>query len=158
MAPPMIVCVDDQTEVLNAVGKDLEELGEHLNICECDSAADARSVLDEAAEQAQPVAVILADCVMPEEDGVSLLTAIRDDARFPHTRCILLTGQASHGQTIEAINAAHIDRYLAKPWRPEELQQAVREQFTHWVLDSGADWQRYRSILDQDVLLKRLHG
>ncbi|MFW5829290.1 MAG: response regulator [Planctomycetota bacterium] len=158
MVRPMILCIDDQAEVLAAVTKDLDVLEPLFDIAACDDAADAREVLGEALASGQDVAVIVADCVMPGEDGVSLLHWVQEDGRLPHARKILLTGQASHDQTIQAINEAHVDRYVRKPWQSGELRQAVQESVTHWVFDSGRDWQDYRSVLDQKVLLNRLHG
>lgn len=156
MTAAMILCIDDQAEVLAAVTKDLAAFSKHFAICGCDSAPEARELLAESEVSGQPVALIIADCVMPEEDGVSFLASILTDGHFPDTRRILLTGQANHEQTIDAINAAHIHAYLAKPWQPAELQQVVRTALTHWLFDSGRDWQHYRDIVDQQVLMERL--
>ncbi len=65
---------------------------------------------------AKYITVIVSDHVMPGKTGVELLTDVFHDSRFPNTKKILLTGQATHTDTINAINAG-IDRYFEKPWQ-----------------------------------------
>ncbi len=61
------------------------------------------------------IALIISDHVMPGKTGVELLTDVSKDGRFGFTRKVLLTGQATHTDTINAINSAGIDRYFEKP-------------------------------------------
>lgn len=152
-----LICVDDQREVLNAVVQDLEGLADWLNVEECESGQEALELIDELDADGEFVAVVISDHVMPGMTGVELLSALHHDARFFKTKKVLLTGQATHGDTIEAINSAGIVRYFEKPWKKQELVQCVRALVTDFIFDQGLDYQIWHEQLDQASVLKRLH-
>ena len=155
-----ILCVDDQREVLAALAKDLAPLAAHCDVVEAESADEAEQLITELEDAAVPLALIISDQVMPGTSGVELLTRLERSDRHPHLRKILLTGQATHGDTIAAINEARVDGYIAKPWDVDGLLQDVRRQLTGFVLDAGLDHREYREVLDQELLLEHLrrHG
>ncbi len=93
---------------------------------------------------------------MPGKSGVELLTDLSVDTRFKHTKKVLLTGQATHQDTIVAINRARIERYFEKPWQANELREAVRQLVTEFVFDQGLDYAEWGEELAQDVVLARL--
>ncbi len=152
-----IICVDDQREVLSAVLQDLEPLNQWLNIEDCESAAEALELMDELDANGEYVALVISDHVMPEKTGVELLTEISADTRFLFTKKVLLTGQATHTDTINAINSAGINRYFEKPWTTVELIECVRTLVTEFIFDKGLDYTLWQSDLDQMVVLNRLH-
>ena len=152
-----IICVDDQREVLSAVLQDLEQLNIWLNIEDCESAAEALDLMDELDANGEFVALVISDHVMPEKTGVELLTEISADSRFLYTKKVLLTGQATHTDTINAINSAGINRYFEKPWGTSELVECVRTLVTEFIFDKGLDYSEWQSNLDQAVVLNRLH-
>jgi len=152
-----IICVDDQREVLSAVLQDLEPLNQWLNIEDCESAAEALELMDELDANGEYVALVISDHVMPEKTGVELLTEISADTRFLYTKKVLLTGQATHTDTINAINSAGINRYFEKPWSTVELIACVRTLVTEFLFDKGLDYTEWQSELDQMVVLNRLH-
>ncbi|WP_165311507.1 response regulator [Vibrio ziniensis] len=152
-----IICVDDQREVLSAVLQDLEPLCFWLNIEDCESASEALDLMDELDSDGEHIALVISDHVMPEKTGVEFLTEISGDPRFTHTKKVLLTGQATHSDTINAINSAGINRYFEKPWGTSELIECVRTLVTEYIFDIGLDYTEWQSDLDQSVLLKKLH-
>ena len=152
-----IVCVDDQREVLAALRKDLESLQDACEIIDCESADEVFEVLEEIdAEDGYP-ALIISDHVMPGKNGVELLIEIKQDPRFPNTRKLLLTGMATHQDTINAINNANIDHYIEKPWTEENLIKSVKTLLTKFVFDAGIEYKIYLHVLDQDTLYNYLH-
>ncbi len=68
----------------------------------------------------------------------------------------MLTGQATHKDTIEAINNAKIQRYIEKPWKSEEIQNIIKVQLTYYILERGIDYMPYMSILDKTTLFEIL--
>ncbi len=152
-----IICVDDQREVLSAVLQDLEPLCFWLNIEDCESASEALDLMDELDANGEHIALVISDHVMPEKTGVEFLTEISGDPRFTHTKKVLLTGQATHSDTINAINSAGINRYLEKPWGTSDLIECVRTLATEYIFESGLDYSQWQNELDQKVLLSRLH-
>ncbi|MCC8022006.1 MAG: response regulator [Akkermansia sp.] len=152
-----IICVDDQQEVLDSVMRDLRPLTSHVRLEEASGAADCLKLLEEIDGEGDRVALIISDQVMPGESGVDLLRKVSSDRRFAITRKALLTGQATHSDTINAINDSHIDNYIEKPWQPEKLLAAVKRLLTLYILDAGLDYAPFMPVLDQPTLLSRLH-
>ncbi|MBW8189634.1 response regulator [Neiella marina] len=147
-----IICVDDQREVLDAVVRDLEPLEQWFNIEECESADECLTLMEELDDEGAMIGLVISDHVMPGKSGVDMLTEIASDSRYRFTRKILLTGLASHQDTIDAINGAGVDRYFEKTWNPEELIAACKGLLTQFVLDSGLDYQTMLGALDVQVL------
>ncbi len=151
-----IICVDDQQEVLDSVMRDLRPLGDLLRLEEASSAAECLDLVEQIDEDGDHIAVIISDQVMPGEQGTDLLRKITTDGRFNKTRKVLLTGQATHADTINAINEGGIDNYVEKPWQPEHLLNVVKRLLTLYILDSGIDYRPYMSILDNTTLFSKL--
>lgn len=151
-----VICVDDQREVLSAVLHDLEPLSEWLNIEDCESADEVLALMDELDSEGECIAVLVSDHVMPGKTGVELLTEVSQDRRFIVTKKVLLTGQATHTDTIQAINSAGINQYFEKPWRAEVLVESITRLATEYIFDAGLDYTLYHGFLDPQVVLERL--
>ncbi len=151
-----LICVDDQREVLSAVLQDLTPLSSWLNIEDCESADEALDLMEEFDAEGEHIALIISDHVMPGKTGVELLTEVSQDDRFSMTKKILLTGQATHQDTITAINLARIESYFEKPWSAEVLCERARTLITEYIFDKGLDYSDYQGELDQNVVLARL--
>lgn len=149
-----VICVDDQPEVLNAVARDISALDSHCEIEECQSAQECLELLDELDAEGKPIALIISDHVMPNKNGVQMLTEIAEDHRFQNTRLFLLTGLATHQDTIMAINQAGIDQYFEKAWNPDELLIECRRALTRYVFAAGLDYLQYQPILDAETTYK----
>ena len=153
-----IICVDDQRDVLGSIVRDLAPFADWTVVEECESAEEAAGLMDELAATDKPVALIVCDHIMPGMNGIDFLAAIDGDRRFPHLKKILFTGQATQQDTIEAINKAHIDYYIEKPWDAAELEKACRSLLSHYLFDTGRFTMEYKDYLAPDVLLARLSG
>ena len=151
-----IICVDDQQEVLDSVMRDLRPLTTHIRLEEASSVADCMQLIDQIDEDGDHVAIVISDQVMPGETGTELLGKITADRRFSKTRKVLLTGQATHADTINAINDGHIDNYIEKPGQPEKLLAVVKRLLTLYVLDAGLDHTEYMPVLDTTTLFSKL--
>ena len=151
-----IIYVDDQREVLLTLSKDLQVFEKHCTVEECESADEAMELIDEIDKAGDHVAVIISDHIMPGASGVEFLTRINKDPRFRQTRKMLLTGLATHQDTIEAINQAGIDKYIEKPWKSDDLVKAVKVLLTHYIFSKGLDYEGLTPVLDQLTLLDYL--
>jgi len=151
-----IICVEDQREVLNTVLKDLEIFEGPFFLEGCESADEAEELLDELDAQGDYVGLMVCDHVMPGKSGVQLLIDVNKDGRFRHTKKLLLTGLATHQDTIDAINQAAIDRYIEKPWNVETLQKQARTLLTRFLFDQGLSYEAYLPVLDSETVLERL--
>ncbi|USD66187.1 response regulator [Vibrio sp. SCSIO 43136] len=151
-----VICVDDEREVLGAVLQDLAPLKSWINIEDCESADEALDVIDELDADGEHIALIISDHIMPGKTGVELLTELSMDSRFTHLKKVLLTGQATHQDTIVAINKARIESYFEKPWQGEELVARARNLITEFIFDQGLDYSQWQQELDQQVVLNRI--
>ncbi|CAN5715044.1 FAD-dependent oxidoreductase [soil metagenome] len=121
MPRPVLLCVDDEREVLRAVERDLRrKFGDQVRIVGAGSGQQALDVLKQLKERKEQVAIVVTDQRMPGMSGVETLTQCDKENLFPEARRILLTAYADTDAAIAAINDAHIDHYLLKPWDPPE--------------------------------------
>lgn len=148
-----IIYIDDQIEVLGAIGKDLEVFEKYISLEECQSASEAWDLINKIDKKGNKIAVIICDHVMPNKTGVEFLSEINSDIRFSNTKKVLLTGQATHSDTIVAINNASIDKYIEKPWKSDLLTSEIKTLFTKYVFDEGIDYEQYKEVLDPWVII-----
>jgi two-component system, cell cycle response regulator len=128
-----ILCVDDEDGVLAALRAQLgARFGHECSIATASSGDDALALFDELEKDGEHVAVIIADQIMPGMKGVDLLERI--DQRSPLTTKILLTGQAGLDAVISAINRAHLNHYIPKPWDEASLHLAVENLLRQYRL------------------------
>jgi len=130
---PAIIAVDDDPQVLAAVGRDLRHrYGEQYRIVRAGSGAEALETLDELTGRGDAVALFVVDQRMPEMTGTELLARVVGD--YPDAKKILLTAYADTDAAIAAINDVGLDHYLMKPWDPPEdrLYPIVDELLDDW--------------------------
>jgi len=148
MSDIYILCVEDEPEVLDVVVRDLADLEEVFPIEMAVSVEEAREIIEEIKERGDKLGLAICDHVMPGEKGVDLLISMQKDEFTKRTRKLLLTGQAGLEDTIEALNKAKLNRYIAKPWDPAELLQIAVDELTTFVIEQEKDLLRYMGVLD----------
>jgi two-component system chemotaxis response regulator CheY len=149
-----ILCIDDQREVLSALSEDLSVFEDYFELEECESAVEALDVIENIDQEGDYLGLIISDHVMPDMTGVEFLSKVKAEGTFTVTKKILLTGLATHQDTIEAINAAEIDKYIEKPWDKESLIKSVKSLLTQFIVEKGIDYTDYIEITDSDTLYK----
>ena len=107
-----ILFVDDEPNILRALRRSLRG---HLGKWDMEFVQDAAAAMDHM--HANPVDVLVSDVSMPQVDGITLLTRVRE--HFPHTVRILLSGTIEGQVGSRAVPVAH--QFIAKPWRAMEL-------------------------------------
>ncbi|MEA3246179.1 MAG: FAD-dependent oxidoreductase [Gemmatimonadota bacterium] len=133
MAKPVILSVDDDPEVLNAVERDLRrQYRQDYRIVKSPSGGEALEALAQLKARNDAVALFLVDERMPGMSGTQFLAQAR--TLYPDARKVLLTAYADTEAAIAGINAVGLDHYLMKPWDPPE------ERLYPVLTDLLADW------------------
>jgi thioredoxin reductase (NADPH) len=134
MARPVIMTVDDEPQVLNAVERDLRKhYGGEYRILKANSGADALEAVRQLKQRNAPLAVFLVDQRMPNMSGTEFLAQARQ--LYPDARKVLLTAYADTEAAIESINTLGLDYYLMKPWDPPEqtLYPVLDDLLSDWL-------------------------
>ena len=150
----VILILEDEPEVRDALSRDLEPFARSFAVEVAEDAADARQLLAELAEAGDVVGLILCDHLLPGMRGTDFLVELNQDPATAAMRKVLVTGQAGHEDTIRAINEGGLDHYIAKPWEVDDLHAVVREQLTEYVLAEVDELLPYVTVLDGPRLLE----
>jgi thioredoxin reductase (NADPH) len=119
MPKPILLAIDDDTSVLEAVVQDLRRhYGQDYRIVRAASGGAALDICRQLKERKDMVALFLSDQRMPGMTGVDFLQQAL--CIYPNAKRVLLTAYADTEAAIRAINSAKIHYYLNKPWDPPE--------------------------------------
>ena len=147
MAKPVILTVDDDAEVLQAVARDLrQQYGDRFRIMRADSGAAAIDATQKLKLRNESVALFLVDQRMPQMSGVEFLEQALP--LFPDAKRALLTAYADTDAAIRAINSTQIDYYLLKPWDPpeERLYPVLNDLLDDWFANFRPTFEGIRVI------------
>ena len=117
MADPRVLLVDDETDFVEALSARLEVRGMLV-----ESAASGPEAITKV--KALRFDAVVLDLAMPGMDGIETLRELR--AILPDVQAILLTGQGSLKQGIEAMKLGAID-FLEKPVSLDVLLAKIGE-------------------------------
>jgi thioredoxin reductase (NADPH) len=133
MAKPILLSVDDDSDVLRAIERDLRsKYGAEYRVIGSDSPEGALTLLKQLKVRNDSVALLLADQRMPHMDGVTFLQEATH--LFPDAKRALLTAYADTNAAISAINQANINYFFLKPWDPpsEHLYPQLDDLLDDW--------------------------
>jgi thioredoxin reductase (NADPH) len=133
MAKPILLSVDDDSDVLRAIERDLRsQYGAQYRVIGSDSPDGALQLLRQLKLRNDSVALLLADQRMPRMDGVEFLREATEF--FPDAKRALLTAYADTNAAISAINQAGINYFFLKPWDPpaEHLYPQLDDLLDDW--------------------------
>jgi putative nucleotidyltransferase with HDIG domain len=116
-----ILVVDDEEAIREVISTLLEAQGYCCTIC-----ANGRLALDAFRQDAFDL--VLSDIVMPEMDGLKLLSELRRDD--PDVPVIMVTAMHDISIALEAIRAGAYD-YILKPFERDQLNLSVRRALEH---------------------------
>jgi thioredoxin reductase (NADPH) len=133
MKRPILLAVDDDISVLEAVVQDLRrQYGSTYRVVRAGSGQAALDTLLQLKARDESIALLLSDQRMPGMTGVEFLEKARE--LYPEARRVLLTAYADTEAAIRAINTARIHYYLTKPWDPpeEKLYPVLDDLLQDW--------------------------
>jgi len=130
---PALLVVDDDPQVLAAVRRDLRaRYRENYAVLSASSGEEALSTVRDLKARGESLAMVISDQRMPGMQGTDVLA--QSSEIYPIARRVMLTAYADIEAAIKAINVAHLDHYLSKPWTPPEecLYPVIDDQLDAW--------------------------
>ena len=119
MAKPVLLTVDDDSDVLHSIERDLRrQYAQHYRIVSAGSGTAALDLLRRLQRRNEPLALLLVDHRMPQMTGIEFLKHALQV--YPDAKRVLLTAYADTDAAIQAINEIKLHHYLLKPWTPPE--------------------------------------
>jgi hypothetical protein len=116
-AMPRVLVADDEPGVRSFVRAALESAGYHVS-----EAANGKHVMEHV--RTQPVDLVISDLVMPEQEGIETVQALRRE--LPEIRIIAMSG-AFNGQFFGVVKLLGADEVLSKPFTAEMLLEKVEK-------------------------------
>lgn len=117
----ILIC-DDEKDIVSALRIYLSAEGYHIY-----EAYTGKQALDIVSQQ--EIHLILMDIMMPEMDGISATSKLREQSNIP---VILLTAKSEDSDKILGLNIG-ADDYITKPFNPAEVVARVRSQLRRYT-------------------------
>jgi thioredoxin reductase (NADPH) len=147
---PIILCIDDDAQVLRALVRDLKsKYRDQYKIISTADVKEALASLLELKNKGEMIAMFISDQRMPEVDGVTFLEKAM--SFYPEARRVLLTAYSDTDAAIKAINTVQLDYYLVKPWDPpeEKLYPVISELLDDWQTVYHSDFKGIKVVGQQ---------
>ncbi len=122
-----ILIVDDEKDIVSALKIYLAS--EQYNTFSAYTGKQALEILSR-----EEIHLVLMDIMMPEMDGISALSVLRENCNVP---VILLTAKSEDSDKILGLNIG-ADDYITKPFNPVELLARVRSQLRRYMKLGGS--------------------
>lgn len=124
MNKPVILCVDDEPDILNTLKIQLKQEFKDNYFYELAESGDEALELIEDFQEAAQVIVVVSDWLMPGIKGDELLIKIHQ--KHPKVVKVMLTGQADAAAVKRAVKNADLYCCLYKPWKSKDLIETIR--------------------------------
>lgn len=114
----MIICVEDEQNICELEVYTLQSVG--MEAEGCASGKELFALL----EQHIPELIVL-DIMLPDEDGMSILTRLRADKRYASIPVIMATAKGSEYDKVKGLDGG-ADDYIAKPFGMLEMVARIK--------------------------------
>src|SRR5271154_4614605 len=115
---PTVYFIDDSATMRGVIKIAFRR--ENINVITC---ADAAAALGQFGEH--PPDVVITDVIMPDQDGYSVCSQIKQSEIYSKTPVILMSGVVNKSVADRAV-AVKADELVRKPFQPQELISRVR--------------------------------
>jgi twitching motility two-component system response regulator PilH len=115
---PTVYFIDDSATMREVIKIAFRR--ENFNVITCGDAASALSQFDQ-----NPPDAVITDVIMPDQDGYSVCTQIKQHEKFGHIPVILMSGVVNKTVADKAVGVK-ADELIRKPFQPQELIGRVK--------------------------------
>ena len=143
----VILCVDDEPNIVDLLKKLLAREYSSSWIVTARSGEKALEKIESLLSNGYNITVAIVDEVMPKMTGTTVMYKLK--GLTPHTKTVLLTGQAELEDVAKAINMGCIDQFMTKPWEPQSLILTLNNLRKLYVNDVNDE--QYFELLEAKV-------
>src|SRR6202161_895698 len=115
---PTVYFIDDSATMREVIKIAFRR--ENINVITCSDAASALAQFDQ-----NPPDVVITDVIMPDQDGYSVCSQIKQHPEFGHIPVVLMSGVVNKSVADKAV-AVEAGELIRKPFQPQELIGRVR--------------------------------
>src|SRR6202140_5052942 len=115
---PTVYFIDDSATMREVIKIAFRR--ESINVVTCADAASALAQFDE-----NPPDVVITDVIMPDQDGYSVCSQIKQHPEFCNTPVVLMSGVVNKSVADKAVSVK-ADELIRKPFQPQELIGRVK--------------------------------
>lgn len=144
---PYVLLVDDEPLILDTLRLHLKQvLPPGWQIMAAQSGEEALAIVREELELGYYPALAIVDYMMHPMRGSEVLMEL--EALVPHTKKILLTGQADMDAVRDIVSHVKLYRYMEKPWQPMDMELTVGTAIRLFEDDARLHLERKRMVDD----------
>ena len=115
--PEHLLVLDDEKSIRWVLERTLTQSGYHVHLAT--DASEAHHLLNQ-----YPIRLALVDINLPDQDGISFTQNV--STQFPKLMTIVMTGQGTMHNTIEAMKAGAFE-FVTKPFDILQIEELVRQ-------------------------------
>src|SRR5262249_43272179 len=115
---PTVYFIDDSATMREVIKIAFRR--ESINVITCADAASALAQFDQ-----NPPDAVITDVIMPDTDGYSVCTQVKQHAQFGHIPVVLMSGAVNKTVADKAVSVK-ADELIRKPFQPQELIGRVK--------------------------------
>jgi two-component system chemotaxis response regulator CheY len=119
-----ILVVEDSISTRSMIRTIIEDLGEEFQVFEAGNGFEALKLLP-----AEEFDVIITDINMPDINGLELINFVKSNQRYRDISMIIVSTERTEEDRNRGISLG-ADAYITKPFKPEELQNAIQKIFS----------------------------
>ncbi len=161
---PVVLCVDDDVAVLQAIRSLLEKtMAGQVDIEVAEGGQEALDACADMEDDGRPVSIIISDYIMPNMRGDELLIKLHE--LYPRMMKVMLTGQSDLTGVRRVINKASLYRFLEKPFINADLVLTVKSGVESFMAERALAMQIEELTIQNQALQaeleqakKRLNG
>ena len=120
---PTVYFIDDSATMREVIKIAFRR--ENISVITCPDATSALSQFEE-----NPPDVVITDVIMPDTDGYSVCSQVKQNPQFAKTPVILMSGVVNKSVADRAV-AVQADELVRKPFQPQELITRVKNLIGH---------------------------
>src|SRR5437773_7038975 len=115
---PTVLFIDDSATMREVIKIAFRR--ENIHVVTCADATSALALFDE-----EPPDAVITDVIMPDQDGYSVCSRIKQHPRFSEVPVVLMSGVVNKSVADKAVSVK-ADELIRKPFQPQELIGRVK--------------------------------